>query len=53
MVESRLFGKQVGCPFCKAKFAAPNLFRQLESSETPNDDESDDYMNDDDYYYYD
>ena len=54
LVESRLFGHLVGCPFCQVRFAAPNPLREVESSEKPCEDVGDDYWNDDsDYYYYD
>ena len=53
-MDASLRGHLLGCPFCQARFVAPNPFREVGLSEKPCDDAVDDYLNDDsDYYYYD
>ena len=53
-MDASLRGHLLGCPFCQARFVAPNPFCEVGFSEKPCDDAVDDYLNDDsDYYYYD
>ena len=53
-MEPRLFGHLLGCPYCQARFSAPNPFRKAQPDEEPCDDSVDAYWKDDsDYYYYD
>ena len=51
-IDASLCGHMLDCPYCQARFAAPNPSCTVEPCDADCENIGDDHTNNDDYYYY-